>query len=286
MSDLDDLRAAVRGFLEKQAPLGTADPQVWNRLVDELGLVALAQEEQPLPLVCGVLEETGRVLLQAPYLPTVVAALGVGDLVSGKVALALDGDLSQVAHARDADALLVADGDDLLVVKDFTATPVEVLDATRPRASVRLGPGRSIGSPDHTRDLEWLALAAESVGAAQRLLEMTVEHLLTREQFGRPLGSFQALRHRVADLTVLLEGATSSVWCAARSEQLPVDAPLALALASDAFVEIAGAAIQLHGGIGFTWEHDVHLFFKRAWTTALLHDSRALRRLAFERSGR
>jgi alkylation response protein AidB-like acyl-CoA dehydrogenase len=120
---------------------------------------------------------------------------------------------------------------------------------------------------------------------------VTVEHLKLREQFGRPLGSFQALRHRVADLTVDLEAATSTVWYATRaaatsSPDLPVVAPLAKAAATDAFTHIAGECIQLHGGIGFTWEHDAHLFFKRAWTTALLHgDARTLRRTAFARSG-
>jgi len=286
MSELIEFRSAVRGFLEKQAPVRTDDPQVWTRMVRELGLVSLAQEEQPLPLICAVLEETGRLLLQAPYLPTVVAALIVPDLGDRTAALALDGSLDQVAHAADAAVLLVTRGDELYVVDDLSATPVEALDLTRPRAAVTAGPGRSLGSANRARDLERLALAAESVGAAQRLLELTVEHLLAREQFGRPLGSFQALRHRVADLTVLVEAATSSVWYAARSDDLPVAAPLALATASDAFVQVAGEAIQMHGGIGFTWEHDVHLYFKRAWTTALLHDSRALRRLSFERSGR
>ena len=120
---------------------------------------------------------------------------------------------------------------------------------------------------------------------------MTVDYLKVREQFGRPLGSFQALRHRVADLTVELDAATSTVWYAARAAatdapDLPVVAPLAKATAQDAFTHIAGEAIQLHGGIGFTWEHDAHLYFKRAWTTALLHgDSRTLRRTAFARAG-
>jgi alkylation response protein AidB-like acyl-CoA dehydrogenase len=138
-------------------------------------------------------------------------------------------------------------------------------------------------------DLLHVAMAAEAVGGARRALEMSVEHLKVREQFGRPLGSFQALRHRVADLTVELEAATSTTWYAARavadqSQDLPVVAPLAKAAATSAFTHIAGECIQLHGGIGFTWEHDAHLYFKRAWTTALLHDSRALRRRAFERA--
>jgi alkylation response protein AidB-like acyl-CoA dehydrogenase len=113
-----------------------------------------------------------------------------------------------------------------------------------------------------------------------------VEHLLVRTQFGRPLGSFQALRHRVADLTVLLEAARSTTWYAASEPgDLQVAAPLARALASEAFVTITGEAIQLFGGIGFTWEHDAHLYFKRAWSTALSADSKTLKQLAFDRSG-
>jgi alkylation response protein AidB-like acyl-CoA dehydrogenase len=119
---------------------------------------------------------------------------------------------------------------------------------------------------------------------------MSVEHLKVREQFGRPLGSFQALRHRVADLTVAAEGAASVAWYAAKAAaddapHLPVAAPLAKATAADAFALVAGETIQLHGGIGFTWEHDAHLFFKRAWTTRLLHGSSTdLRRLAYDRA--
>ncbi|MCW2543116.1 MAG: acdA 2 [Frankiales bacterium] len=288
MTELDDLRSAVRAFLEKQAPVRTDDPAVWTRLTSELGLLGLVGEDDALALVATVVEETGRVLLNAPYLSTIVGAFAVPtlEITDGSVALALTGDLSQVPHAATASMLLVAVGDDLQLVEDFTAEPVEVLDVTRPCARVTAQPGRVVGSAAAARDLEAVALAAECVGAAQRLLEMTVEHLLTREQFGLPLGSFQALRHRVADLTVLVEAARSSVWYAAQGNELPVSAPLALATASDAFTAVAGEAVQLHGGIGFTWEHDVHLYFKRAWSTALLHDSRALRRLAFERAGR
>ncbi|MCW2499279.1 MAG: acyl-CoA dehydrogenase protein [Frankiales bacterium] len=302
MSDLDDLRAATRAFLSAQVSVRSQlhdDPALWKRLTTELGLMSLPAEGVPFAWACAVLEETGRVLLRAPYLSSVVAATALqqlGDtphlagLADGSVtaALALDGRLDQVVDAAGASLLLLADGDDLTVVEDFTATPLEPLDPTRPQARVEARPGRVIGTAHHARDLLHVALAAESVGAAQRVLELTVEHLLVREQFGRPLGSFQALRHRIADLTVAVEAATSSAWYAARAtDDLPVAAPLAKAVAADAFVQVAGDSIQLHGGIGFTWEHNAHLYFKRAWTTALMHgDSRSLRRLAFQRAGR
>jgi hypothetical protein len=293
VSDLDDLQAAVRDLLTTHAPVRSDEPSVWKRLSTEMGLTALPVEGVPWSWVTTVLEETGRVLLRAPYLPTVVAAAAlkeagkpVDGLADGSLtaALALDGRLDAVPHVATADLLLLADGDELVLVEEFTATPVEHLDVTRPFARVEVVEARTIGSSSYARDLHWSALAAESVGAAQAVLELAVEHLRLRQQFGRPLGSFQALRHRVADLTVLVEAARSSAWYAA-TEDLTA-APLAKAVAADAFVTVAGECIQLFGGIGFTWEHDAHLYFKRAWTTALTHgDSASLRALAFDRSG-
>ena len=295
MSELEDLRSAVRELLSEQAPVRSAlqdDPSLWKRLSTEMGLTALPAEDVPWSWVTTVVEETGRVLLRSPYLASVVAAAAlkqagepVDGLADGSVtaALALDGKLDAVAHAAGADLLLLADGDELTVVTDFEATPVEHVDPTRPYASVVATPGRAVGSASYARDLHWSAVAAESVGAAQAVLELAVEHLKNREQFGRPLGSFQALRHRVADLTVLVEAARSSAWFAATDLTA---APLAKAVAADAFLTVAGECIQLFGGIGFTWEHDAHLYFKRAWTTALTHgDSASLRALAFDRSG-
>ena len=329
--ELRDLRDAVRGFLAQHAPVRAQlapDATSWKRLTEELGLTALPVAEEhggagaSFVEVAVVLEETGRSLLRAPYLSTVVAAAvlqeaGVHDQLpsladgSAPVALALQGSvrsdggrltgtLDQVVDAAESALLLVAADDGLhLVPRDgagVTVTPLSPLDRTRPQARVELAqaPSRAVGNAETVAravDLQSVALAAESVGAAGRCLEMAVEHLLVREQFGRPLGSFQALRHRVADLTVLLEGATSTAWYAARaaaglSDDLAVVAPLAHATCADAFRTIAGESIQLHGGIGFTWEHDAHLYFKRAWTTALLHgEPRALRARAAARAG-
>jgi alkylation response protein AidB-like acyl-CoA dehydrogenase len=295
VSDLEDLRTAVRDLLTTHAPVRSAmqdDPSLWKRLSTEMGLTALPVEDVPWSWVTAVVEETGRVLLRAPYLSTVVAAAALREagapvegLADGSLtaALALDGSLSAVPHGGTADLLVMAEGDELVVVEQFTATPVDHLDVTRSFASVVIdSPGRVVGSASYARDLHWSALAAESVGAAQAVLELAVEHLKVRQQFGRPLGSFQALRHRVADLTVLVEAARSSAWFAATELSA---APLAKAVAADAFATVAGECIQLFGGIGFTWEHDAHLYFKRAWTTALTNgDSASLRALAFDRS--
>jgi alkylation response protein AidB-like acyl-CoA dehydrogenase len=287
------------------------NPAVWKRLTTELGLTGLAVPEAQdgsgasFAEVAVVLEEAGRTLLRAPLLSTAVAAMvladaGADDLLpplldgSGSAAFITDLD-SPVANAAGSTLLLIAADDELRVVETSaaTVTPVEAMDPTRPLARVDLSgaAARTLGTAAYAIDLLQVALAAECVGAARAVLELTVAYLKVREQFGRPLGSFQALRHRVADLTVELEGATSTVWYAARAAaeraaDLPVVAPLAKAAAQDAFAHLAGEAIQLHGGIGFTWEHDAHLYFKRAWTTALLHgDSRTLRRTAFARAG-
>jgi alkylation response protein AidB-like acyl-CoA dehydrogenase len=323
-TDTRELRRTVRSFLEQHAPVRsqlTRDASTWQRLTAELGLTGLAVSEQhggsgaSFAELAVVLEEAGRTLLRDPLLSTSVAAVvledaGATDLLPGLLdgstsAAFVIGDITAAGdHVSgiaspvvDASAglLLVAAGHGLFAVEAAAArvTPLEPLDPTRPLSRVALdaAQARRVGDAAHALDLLHVALAAESVGAARRTLELTVEHLKLREQFGRPLGSFQALRHRVADLTVELEAATSTVWYAARtaadrSPDLPVVAPLAKAAAADAFTHVAGECIQLHGGIGFTWEHDAHLYFKRAWTTSLLHgDSRSLRRTAFARAG-
>ena len=289
MTELDDLRSAAREFLQDNAPVRSNlhdDPSVWKGLATDMGLTALPVEA-PLSWTAAVLEETGRVLLRAPFLSTVVTAAVTRDpgLADGSLTAAVQTD-DVVAHAAGADLVLDLRGDKAVLVRDFTAVPVDTLDLTRPAARVTHGGGESLGSSAPARDLLHLALAAECVGATQRVLELVVEHLLVRTQFGRPLGSFQALRHKVADLTVLVEAARSTTWYAAgEPDDFAVVAPLARALASEAFVTVTGEAIQLFGGIGFTWEHDAHLYFKRAWTTALSADSTTLKQLAFERSG-
>ncbi|GAA0961896.1 hypothetical protein GCM10009558_080640 [Virgisporangium aurantiacum] len=117
------------------------------------------------------------------------------------------------------------------------------------------------------------ALAVESVGVARAALAAAVAHLRTREQFGAPLATFQALRHRVADLTVHVEAATSSAWYAVRvadTDEFDTAATIAKLVATDAAFEVTGECIQLLGGIGFTWEHDAHRYFKRATANRLL----------------
>jgi alkylation response protein AidB-like acyl-CoA dehydrogenase len=161
------------------------------------------------------------------------------------------------------------------------------LDLTRPMAAIRLdrvpvAAAEILGTPEAAangvaRALERarIALAAEAAGGAEAVLEMTVAHAKERVQFGRPIGSFQAVKHRLADMMVGVEAAKSAAWYAAcvadeTPEELEEAAAVAKAACCDAFVNCAGNAIQLHGGIGFTWEHDAHLYFKRARSTATL----------------
>jgi alkylation response protein AidB-like acyl-CoA dehydrogenase len=166
----------------------------------------------------------------------------------------------------------------------LTRTPLATMDQTRKQARLEFAstPARLIGEEGaagpvltRTLDLAAVALAAEQVGGAQRCLDMSVDYAKTRIQFGRPIGSFQAIKHKCADMLLEVESAKSAAyyagWAAAEdSEELPVVASLAKSYCSEAYFHAAAENIQIHGGIGFTWEHDAHLYFKRAKSSELL----------------
>ncbi|MFE6974679.1 acyl-CoA dehydrogenase family protein [Streptomyces sp. NPDC057682] len=170
--------------------------------------------------------------------------------------------------------------------------PVVTMDATRALARWVLdgAEARLLGTDgdggrvlEHVRDLACTALAAEQVGAAERCLELTVAYARDRVQFGRPIGSFQAVKHRLADAYVLVESARSAALGAAFAADedpgaLPRAAAVAKSVCSEAFSAVAGETIQLHGGIGITWEHDAHRYFKRAHGTGELFGPPALHR--------
>src|SRR5262249_34864469 len=129
--------------------------------------------------------------------------------------------------------------------------------------------GGAAGWLPRALDLAGVALAMEQVGGAQRCLDMSVEYAKMRQQFGRPIGSFQAIKHRCAGMLRRVESARAAAyyaaWAAAEDAgELPAVASLARAYCSEAYSWAAGETIQIHGGIGFTWEHDAHLYFKRA----------------------
>ncbi|PZM97817.1 MAG: acyl-CoA dehydrogenase [Actinobacteria bacterium] len=210
----------------------------------------------------------------------------------------LDGVKEHVLDGAAADVAIVGaicDGQPgLYAVRadEFRRVSHDTLDPTRRQARLEFAGARaSLVSRDAHRALEllWAALAVESVGVARASLERTCEYLKTRRQFGVPLAHFQALRHRVADLAVAVEAATSSAWYALRvagTDEFAVAAPLAKVVATRAAYTVTAESIQLHGGIGFTWEHDAHLYFKRATANRLLlGDEVALRRLIAERAG-
>ncbi|MER5224575.1 acyl-CoA dehydrogenase family protein [Streptomyces flaveus] len=174
------------------------------------------------------------------------------------------------------------------------------LDLTRKQARLTFAatPARLIAVPEtvgdvleDALDMMRVLIAAEQVGGAQRCLDMSVEYARTRSQFGRRIGSFQAVKHRCADMLVAVESARSAVYhavetAADRSDALRLAAPLAVTLASEAYQYCARQNIQLHGGIGCTWEHDAHLHYRRAHTgTALMGDGRYHRALLAARLG-
>ena len=210
---------------------------------------------------------------------------------AGRPGWELDGEAHYVLDGDRADVLLAAarapGGIALFEVdphqRGVTRRAVTTMDTSRRLAVVRLdgAAGRPAGSGAggaalaRARDLACVALSAEQVGAAQRALELTVAYTKARVQFGRPVGSFQALQHRMADLHVLVESARSLSYAAASAaaggaDDLGLRAAAAKAYCSEALTRVAGEMIQLHGAIGITWEHDAHRYFKRAHGAAHL----------------
>ncbi len=174
----------------------------------------------------------------------------------------------------------------------LSAGPMSTMDQTRKQARLtfdstpaRLLGGEGEGWPAVSAmlDLAAVALAAEQAGGAQKVLEMAVEYAKVRVQFGRPIGSFQAIKHKCADMVLEVESAKSAAYyagqaAAAGDEELPVLASLAKSRCSEAYSRAAAENIQVHGGIGFTWEHPAHLYFKRAKSSELLFGDPAYHR--------
>ena len=182
----------------------------------------------------------------------------------------------------------------------LTRTPLATMDQTRKQAKLEFAgvvaqplgePGAGWPALSKTLDQAAAGLANEMVGGAQKVLDMSVEYAKVRVQFGRPIGSFQAIKHKCADMLLEVESGKSAAyyaaWAAAEdSDELPVAASLAKAYCSDAYFHAAAENIQIHGGIGFTWEHDAHLYFKRAKSSEiLLGDATYHRELLAQRIG-
>jgi len=211
-------------------------------------------------------------------------ASGDGYTITGTKSFVLDGhtaDLIIVAAKTDAGTSLFAVQGD---ASGLTRTPLSTMDQTRKQAKLDLDsvPATLIGTDgagwdtlSTVLDLAAVGLAAEQVGGAQCVLDMAVEYAKVRVQFGRPIGSFQAIKHKCADMLLEVESAKSAayygLWCASEmNDELPSTASLAKAYCSEAYFHAAAENIQIHGGIGFTWEHPAHLYFKRAKSSELL----------------
>jgi len=291
------LRDVARELFAKQSPPslirerwkgGERDPKVWRALA-EVGLLGVIVPEQyggsggdETDLVL-VLEEAGRAALPEPFAETVVASrlislhgsgvlseiwlprIASGDAVA---ALALETD-PFVPYAGIADILLLLDptGARLLTRDDFTAREVKSMDPARPLFTVesKRGERLTLTTPASRATA---AVAAVQNGIAQRLLEMTVEYVAARKQFGKPVGSFQAVKHKLATVHVAIEDSRPSAWYAAyaltnNTRDAAKAASVAKVAASRAEALANADALQCHGGIGFTWEHDLHIWLKR-----------------------
>ena len=262
----------------------------------------------------GLLEETGQALFCGPLLSTALAqaaltvggdeaqrgqwlpllasgertgALALGDGVSAREqggGWRVDGLCPHVTDGGSADLLVIEAGDGLFVVRaqDTERRTLTTVDPTRRQAEIHLHgvPAQPLspGIVDRMRCLAATAVAAEQAGGARACLHMATGYAKVREQFGRPIGSFQAVQHMCADMMVRAESARSAAWYAGwAADEAPEELPLAAAAArvycSEAYLFCAGQNIQVHGGIGFSWEHDAHLHLKRARSTlAMLGD--------------
>jgi 3-oxochol-4-en-24-oyl-CoA dehydrogenase len=308
-------RAAARATLDQP---GSYSREIWSAGA-ELGWNGLAIAEEfggsgfGLSELAIIAEIAGRELTPGPFLPTVAAAVVIDrcapdsvraqllpGLADGSTVAALglnvqvnmESDLTATAQwpavlgAPDADVLVLAAGEDLVVVEaaadGVTVTALPSLDTTRSVGSVSMR-GAEIaadrvlrGAARHARTVFRILAAAESVGISWASLDMAVEYAKVREQFGRTIGTFQAVKHHAANMLVDAEQTTAATWAAARADDLEaawLPAATAAAHAVRAQVFNAQNNIQLHGGIGFTWEHDAHLYLRRARSlSALLTD--------------
>ena len=270
----------------------TPSPYLASAVLAASALLAVDDEEARQELLPGVAAGTTIATLA-------VAENGAGwdpDAVTARAVLedgrwVLDGVKTLVPHGALADLVLVAAraGDELGLFAVEGAAPglartnLAGLDPTRRLARLELSrvPARRLVSEDaagvlrHTLDLAAAALAAEQLGGLQRCLDMSVAYAGARYQFGRAIGSFQAVKHLCANMHVAMELSRSAVryaaWAADEApDELPVASGLARAACSEAFSQVAADTIQVHGGIGFTWEHDAHLYYRRAKSSELL----------------
>jgi len=289
--------------VREHAEAGRMDAELWRELC-ELGWPGIAVSEEhggqglgaiELSILC---EELGRTLAPVPFLPSALAAAVIeqggspeqrarwlGDLASGAsigaLASATDGTAELVIGGADAQLFVLLDEDGgarVLSAGDAEVTPVACIDPTRSaaRVSADADAGEALaGDACVGLGHALVAVSSELVGVCERALEMTVAYVKDRRQFGVPVGSYQAVSHRCAQMLLDTEKARSTAafaaWAAdSEPSRLAEAAAMAKAAASDAGRDVTASAIQAHGGIGFTWEADVHWLYKRAHVDAAL----------------
>lgn len=257
-------QGALRAAVDRE---GTVDRQLWREL-GEAGFFSLRLPEERggaglgLPEAVLVFEEAGRALLNGPLVATHVAAEWMPEAADGTCVVTCATQLrALMPHFADADAALVIHGAGMRRrdPKDLPhARPVRSLDPLTPLHRILPGP-KAPPRPDTI-----LLTAAEQLGSAGRTTETAVRYAKEREQFGQPIGAFQAVKHLCAQMLVRTEVARSAVYAAAVTEDFTEIAGAKL-LADEAAVRNARDCLQVYGGMGFTWEADVHLHLKRAW---------------------
>lgn len=276
------------------------DESLWRLLCEQVGAAALVIPEElggaggELADAAIVVQELGRALVPSPLLGTTLAELALlaaanpdaqalTELAQGSAIGALVLDPDYVVNGDIADIVVAATSGQLTRWTRFSAQPVATMDPTRRLARLQSEETEPLCPDPGIADTAAILLAAEQIGAAERCLQLTVEYAKSRVQFGRPIGSFQALKHRMADLYVTIAAARAVVADACHAPT-PTNAATARLAASEALSTAAAEGIQLHGGIAITWEHDMHLYFKRAHGSAQLLESprEVLRRLESE----
>jgi alkylation response protein AidB-like acyl-CoA dehydrogenase len=290
--------------VREHAEAGSYDEDAWKEMC-ELGWAGIFIDEthggQGLGIVELVIlmEELGYALAPVPFLSNAAAGLALQFAGSdeqrerwlpgiasgearGTVGMLRDGAARLVPDADSADVIVLIGDDGATQVVEASAAeiePFETMDRTRRFARVRAEGGEPLaGDCFAAGDRIATALSAETVGVAQKAMEMAVEYARDRKQFGRPIGSYQAVSHRCAQMLLEVEGSRSgayyAAWCAdAEPDSLPAAASMAKSYSSDAGWRVCGSSLQVHGGIGFTWEHDLHFLLKRAKTNAVLYGS-------------
>jgi alkylation response protein AidB-like acyl-CoA dehydrogenase len=283
---LVDKHASPAAVREAMASDLGYDESLWKLLCEQVGAAALVVPEElggaggELADAAVVLEELGKALVPTPLLGTTLAELALlasdepdtdtlERLAEGTSIGTVVFDPGYVVNGDAADIVIAADGTTLSRWSTFTAHRVDAMDQTRRLARVEPTEAAEIGTDPGLADTAAILLAAEQIGAATKCLDLTVEYTKDRVQFGRPIGSFQALKHRMADLYVAVQS-TRAVVDDAIAAPSATSAALARVAASEAFTKVAAEAVQMHGGIAITWEHDIQLYFKRAHGSAQL----------------